>query len=66
MRRLAESESGEKRMYHSPLALSAGTAVGGVALLPRTGLDVVWFVLAAFALIGAGTALLRVLPRRSA
>jgi LPXTG-motif cell wall-anchored protein len=53
-------------MYHSPLALSAGTAVGGVALLPRTGFDVVWFVLAAFALIGAGTALLRVLPRRSA
>jgi len=53
-------------MYHSPLALSAGTAAGGVALLPRTGLDVVWFVLAAFALIGAGTALLRVLPRRSA
>jgi hypothetical protein len=53
-------------MYHSPLALSAGTAAGGVALLPRTGLDVLWFVLAACALIGAGTALLRILPRRSA
>lgn len=43
-------------------AISAGTATA--ATLPVTGFDVVWFVLAGFALLMAGGALLRVIPRK--
>ena len=40
------------------------TAAGGTAALAATGLNVVWILLAAFALLGAGLALLRMVPRR--
>lgn len=59
-------------MYNSGV-LGAGT--GGVlgagagvvtGALPFTGLNVVWFVLAAFALLMAAGALWRVAPRRQA
>ena len=36
----------------------------GAAGLAATGVNVVWLVLAAFALLGAGIALLRLVPRR--
>lgn len=46
-------------MYQGAAGL--GTATG--AMLPFTGFNVVWFLLAAFALISAGTALVRIAPR---
>jgi hypothetical protein len=42
----------------------AAASTGTLAGLAATGLNVVWLVLAAFALLGAGLALLRVVPRR--
>jgi hypothetical protein len=39
----------------------AGTALG---TLPFTGLNLTWTVLAAFALLAAGGALMRIAPRR--
>jgi hypothetical protein len=50
-------------------ALGSGGSVLGVsaakaAALPFTGLNVIWLLLAAFALISAGSALLRIVPRR--
>ena len=50
-------------MYNSPAtAAGAGTtAIGGLAM---TGLNVVWLLLAAFALLGAGMAVMRLVPRR--
>ena len=44
----------------------AGVAGGSAAVgsLPFTGINVVWMVLAAFALVAAGSALLRIAPRR--
>jgi hypothetical protein len=47
----------------------AGTAstVGAVstaATLPFTGLSLIWVLLAGFALIAAGTAIVRVIPRK--
>ena len=41
----------------------AGSAAAAGAL-PFTGLNVVWMLLAAFALIAAGSALMRLVPRR--
>lgn len=44
-----------------------GSVLGGGAgagVLATTGVDVIWLPLAAFALVGAGMALLRTLPRR--
>ena len=41
--------------------LGGGAGVGALAL---TGVDAVWLPLAAFALVGAGMALLRTLPKR--
>jgi len=41
----------------------AAAGGGGVALA-ATGLNVVWLLLAGFALLGAGLALLRIVPRR--
>lgn len=38
----------------------------GSAGLASTGVNVLWLVLGAFALIGAGSALLRLIPRRHA
>jgi hypothetical protein len=40
-------------------------AVGGAGLA-ATGANVMWIVLAGFAFIGAGSALLRLMPRRQA
>lgn len=51
-------------MYNNvsaPLATATGT---GTTALAVTGADMFWYVLAGFALIAAGMALLRILPRR--
>jgi hypothetical protein len=40
-------------------------AVGGAGLA-ATGANLMWVVLAGFALVGAGSALLRLIPRRQA
>jgi hypothetical protein len=50
-------------MYHK--GLFAGSA-GTVATLPFTGLDVMWIVVAAFALLMAAGALWRIVPRTQA
>ncbi len=51
-------------MYNNVGGLAAGTgAVGGLA---ATGLNVMWLLLAAFALLGAGMAIMRLVPRREA
>lgn len=50
-------------MYSRASVGGAGAAIGGLA---ATGMNVIWLVLAAFALLGAGLALLRILPRREA
>jgi len=46
-----------------------GTSIGaGVAggMLPHTGIDLFWMLLGAFALIAAGLAIWRVVPRQEA
>ena len=48
-------------MYHHAGALGTGAAAGA---LPFTGFNVIWFVLAGFALLAAGASLLRIAPRR--
>jgi len=49
-------------MYDNP---SAPLAAGGTgSVLAYTGFDSVWFALAAFAMIAAGTALMRIVPRK--
>lgn len=45
---------------------AAGLGAGGAAVLPFTGGNVLFLVLAAFALLAAGTAILRVIPKRAA
>ena len=50
-------------MYDKALA-SSGAAT--LAALPVTGFSVVWFLIAGFALLMAGGALLRIVPRREA
>jgi len=48
-------------MYNNPSpVLAAGTA-GALAF---TGANVVWLVLAAFAMLAVGTAMARIVPRR--
>ena len=47
-------------MYQSTAALGASTSTLALAV---TGFSVLWFVLAAFTLISAGFALLRLVPR---
>jgi len=42
-------------------AVAGGGAAAGLA---NTGMNVVWLVLAAFALISAGSALMRISPKR--
>lgn len=44
---------------------TAGIALGGAGLA-ATGSNLLWILLAAFALIGAGSALLRLMPRHEA
>jgi LPXTG-motif cell wall-anchored protein len=45
-------------------------AIGGTAatlgMLPMTGFSMLWFVVAGFALIMAGGALMRIIPRKEA
>lgn len=48
-------------MYDRALA-SSGAAT--IATLPVTGLSTIWYVIAAFALLMAGGALLRIIPRK--
>ena len=48
-------------MYDNPYAPLAAGGTGGV--LAYTGLDGLWWFLAAFALLAAGTALMRIVPR---
>jgi hypothetical protein len=43
-----------------------GTEAAAGAALPFTGLNSVWLALSAFALLSAGTAILRLVPRREA
>ncbi len=51
--------------YHNSSALAGVAGVGSVAALATTGpAGWLWMALAAFALIAAGTALLRIIPRR--
>jgi LPXTG-motif cell wall-anchored protein len=45
-------------------ALSGSAAT--IGMLPATGFSVLWFVIAGFALLMAGGALMRILPRRHA
>lgn len=47
-------------MYQKIGATSAAGVTGGLAF---TGVNVLWVLLAGFALLAAGTALLRVLPK---
>ena len=47
-------------MYNNPSA--AGAAGIGAATLPYTGIDAIWLMLAGFALIAAGSAIMRMLP----
>ena len=49
-------------MYNNPTALIGAPAAGRITALSTTGLNVAWLLLAAFALISAGVALLRLLP----
>lgn len=48
-------------MYNNPTPAMAAGATGTLAF---TGANVIWWVLAAFALIAAGSALARIAPRR--
>ena len=50
-------------MYNN-ISSSAGAGVGAGALA-MTGFNSVWLGLAAFALIAAGTAIMRIVPRRT-
>ena len=49
-------------MYNHAGVLGTGAATG--AALPFTGLNSMWLVLSAFALLSVGTAILRLVPRR--
>lgn len=54
-------------MYGGPGSTSgpaASAGVGGAAVLASTGLDFLWWAIAAVALIGCGAALLRFVPRK--
>lgn len=51
-------------MYHQGLTAAGG--VLGAAALPFTGLNLVWFVLAAFTLLMAAGAIWRIVPRGTA
>ncbi|HVV74573.1 MAG TPA: hypothetical protein VHC43_00940 [Mycobacteriales bacterium] len=49
-------------MYNHAGVLGVGATTG--ASLAFTGLPVIWLVLAAFALLSVGTAILRIVPKR--
>jgi hypothetical protein len=48
-------------MYNHAGVLGTGTAIGS---LPFTGFNSLWLGLAGFALVTAGTAILRIIPKR--
>lgn len=50
-------------MYSHPAAVAGSGAIAGTGLA-MTGFNVVWLLLAAFALVAAGGAFLRLVPRR--
>ena len=50
-------------MYSKSGALGSAVTTGGLA---ATGMNIIWVVLASFALLSAGLALLRIIPRREA
>lgn len=50
--------------YNGTGALGGGAAGGGAVLAMTGAGDVLWLALAAFALIAAGTALLRIIPKK--
>lgn len=50
------------KLYDNPSAPMAAGGTGGV--LAYTGFESLWWALAAFALLAAGTALMRIVPRR--
>ena len=50
---------------YSVTGIAGTTAVAGTGLA-YTGVNVVWLLLTAFALLGAGLALMRMVPRREA
>jgi hypothetical protein len=51
-------------MYNNSVSVLGASAVGGAGALAFTGANVVWLALGAFALIAAGIAILRIVPRR--
>jgi LPXTG-motif cell wall-anchored protein len=51
-------------MYTNATLAGAGGAGAALGALPATGLDLIWFVIAAFALLMAAGALWRIVPRR--
>lgn len=51
-------------MYNCTTATTGACAAGGG--LATTGLNIVWLLLAAFALLGAGMAVMRLVPKREA
>lgn len=56
-------------MYNNisaPMASSATAGAGVSGVLATTGADVFWYALAGFALLAAGMAVLRIIPRRKA
>lgn len=40
------------------------SAAAGAGMLPFTGVNAIWLLLASFALLSAGTAILRIVPKR--
>ena len=51
-------------MYNNAGGLAAGA--GSMGALAATGLNIMWLLLAAFALLGAGMAIMRLVPKREA
>jgi hypothetical protein len=51
-------------MYTPSSVLGVGVGAGAAsASLAATGINIVWLVLASFALLGAGLAVMRIVPR---
>jgi hypothetical protein len=48
---------------YTPTAIAGSTAAAGAGLA-STGVNTVWQLLAGFALLGAGLAIMRIIPRR--
>ena len=51
-------------MYNNGSIVGGGLATGG-GVLAATGLNLLWGVLAAFAFIAVGVALMRIIPKRN-